>query len=153
MVGDGFTCGDELGNGFDNGGLVGGADGEVDGAGDVAGALAAAIVGPPSAQVAAAPIVSRQAAATLAAFVKDQAFFAVFFAMRDFCRAALFLWMMPRAAALSSADDAVNTEASSAFSVPAFLTSVFNLVFADRLRLRRFSEARVHLIAALMLGT
>jgi hypothetical protein len=149
IVGDGLTSGDGLGNGFDNGWLVGGGDGEDDGAG----ALAAAIAGPPSAPAAAATSAVIQAAAMPAAFVNDQAFLVVFLAMRDFCRAALFLWMMPRAAALSSADDAVFTVAVSASSAPAFLTSVFNFDFAERLRLRRFSEARVHLIAALILGT
>src|SRR5580700_10651281 len=81
--------------------------------------------------------------------------FAVFarFAMRDFLRLALFLWMMPRTAALSSADEAALTSAAVAPCAVAFFASVFSLLVISRLRFRRFSDARVHLIAALMLGT
>jgi len=145
--------GDGLGNGLVGAAPAGCADGTADGeeAGVGRGALAAAV--PPKEPDVAAASAMSPAAAMPAAFVNDQAFFAVFFAMRDFCRAALFLWMMPRTAALSSAEDAVLTVSTSAVSAPAFLTKVFNFVFADKLRLRRFSEARVHLIAALILGT
>lgn len=73
--------------------------------------------------------------------------------MRDFCRAALFLWMMPRAAALSSADEAAKAEVAVESCADAFLTRVFNFDLTARLRIRRFSDARVHLMAALILGT
>src|SRR5579872_1066294 len=81
-------------------------------------------------------------------------FFAeAFFAIRDFCRAALFLWMMPRAAALSSADAAANALVEVESWAEAFLTSVFNLDLTARFRMRLFSDARVHFMAALILGT
>src|SRR5476651_1107835 len=153
VPGEALSVGDGLGNGFVGAGPLGCAEGraEGEGVGVGRGALAAAV--PPKVPDVAAASAMSPAAAMPAAFVNDQAFFADFFAMRDFCRAALFLWMMPRAAALSSADEAVFTVWTSAVSAPAFLTRVFNFVFADKLRLRRFSEARVHLIAALILGT
>ena len=72
-------------------------------------------------------------------------------ASRDFLRFALFLWMMPRAAALSWADAAAVTFSLVGAST-AFLYEDFSDVLTPRLRLRRFSDARAHFLAELMLG-
>lgn len=60
---------------------------------------------------------------------------------------------MPRAAALSNAEITSVMLSAAAPSADAFLNSVFSLVLTAALRLRRFSEARVHFIAALIFGT
>ena len=94
-------------------------------------------------------------AAMPAAATRTNYAFAVFarFAIRDFLRFALFLWIIPRAAALSKADDAALWSETEAPSAVAFLARVLSLLVIDKLRFRRFSEARVHLMAALILGT
>ncbi len=74
------------------------------------------------------------------------------FARRDFLRFALFLWMIPRAAALSNAEAACFITSGFAAGAAAFLKMVFNLVLTSRFRLRRFSDARVHFRADLILG-
>ena len=73
------------------------------------------------------------------------------FASRDFLRLALFLWMMPRAAALSCADADAFTLCAVGESV-AFLYRDLRDVFTLRLRLRRFSDARAHFFADGILG-
>src|SRR5690348_10761181 len=95
--------------------------------------------------IAARPHAATRTGYALAAFAR--------FASRDFFLFALFLWMMPRAAALSSAAEAALRSAAPAFCADAFFASVFNLLVTERLRLRRFSDARVHLMAALIFGT
>ena len=73
------------------------------------------------------------------------------FASRDFLRLALFLWMMPRAAALSCADAAALTSASLG-EAAAFRYKLLSAVFTAALRVRRFSDARDHFFAESILG-
>src|SRR5471030_1752297 len=57
--------------------------------------------------------------------------------------------MMPLRAALSNCDSTADTVSS---PFVAFLKSVLRRVFTSRFRLVRFSDWRVHLMAALMFG-
>jgi len=82
-----------------------------------------------------------------------------FFAKRDFCRLAAFLWIRPLLAALSNFFDAT-MNASCAFSTSFNSTSASNFLMAVRMAdfiealwARRFSLVFARLIADLMFAT
>lgn len=76
-----------------------------------------------------------------------------FFASLDFNLAALFLWIKPFPAALSSFITAVFTVCASAASALAFLRTVFNSVFAALLRAFLTFATKTLFFADLIFGT
>ena len=73
------------------------------------------------------------------------------FARRDFLRFALFLWMMPRAAALSCAESLALTKPRFG-SAAALRYELLRAAFTAALRARRFADARAHFLAEWILG-